>query len=273
MRVESVERLLARHEKLPSRAGSALKVMRLADDPDSSAQQLADAVASDPMFAARLFRVANSSYYGLAGRVSSLPFAVSVVGFQTVRSLAVAAAAGLDKEGAVPDGFWEAAATCATAAELVAPLLGAHPGDAFSLGLLHTLGSALLHQHAPLPALCLPEPEVPTELLIWEHEHYGITHQEAGAKVLGAWQFPQHICDLIARHHDAMIPDAPPLERSLRTARALADRLLAGESHGQATDHGIAWISDGLLTPSDLEPLLTRLQEKAQSLIEGLRPA
>ncbi|NLT55157.1 MAG: HDOD domain-containing protein [Actinomycetales bacterium] len=273
MSVENVERLLARHEDMPARASAAARVVRLADDPDTSAQQLADAISPDPVFAARLFRVANSPYYGLGGRVSSLTFAVSVVGFQTVRSLAVAAAAGLDRPDAVPTGFWEASATCATAAELVAPLLGAHPGDAFSLGLLHTLGSALLHQHAPVPSVCLPEPFDPGELLRIEHDLYGITHSDAGARVLGAWQFPHHVCELISRHHEPLLPDAPPLERSLHTARALADRILTDDPAGLGTDHSIAWISEGRLTATDLGPLLVRLQEKAQNLLEGLRPS
>jgi HD-like signal output (HDOD) protein len=267
-----VEALLARHEEMPARAGAAARVVALADDPDTSAQQLAEAIAPDAVFAARLLRVANSSYYGLGGRVSSLTFAVAVVGFQTVRSLAVAAAAGLDSPDAVPAGFWEVAATCATAAELVAPLLGANPGEAFSLGLLHVLGSALLHQQSPLPMLCLPEPESPSELVHLEQQLYGIDHQEAGARVLTAWRLPEALCQLIARHHEPLLPDAPPLERSLHTARALADRILCAGETDLATDHVIAWISDGRLTSSDLGPLLVRLQEKADSLVRGLRP-
>ncbi len=263
---------LTQHEQLPSRAGAAANVMRLVDDPDASAQQLAAAISPDPVFAARLLRVANSPYYGLGGRVSTLSFAVSVVGFQAVRSLAVAAAAGIDRADAVPPGFWEGAATAASAAELVAPLLGAHPGDAFSTGLLHTLGAALLHQHEPLAELCLPEPADVAGLSRRELDVYGITHADAGARVLAAWNFPPSVCQPIARHHEALLPDATPLERTLHVARSLADRALTGTTDGLASDDGVSWLSEGRLTGPDIEPLLVRLRDKSAGLLEGLRP-
>jgi HD-like signal output (HDOD) protein len=263
--------LLERHERLPARAGAAAQVLKIVDDPDTSTARLSSAIGADPLFAAKLLRVANSSYYGLGGRVGTLPFAVSVVGFQTVRSLAVAAAAGLDDPGAAPAGFWRGAATTATAAELVAPMLGAAPGDAFSLGLLHTLGAALLHQHAPLPALCLPEILSPTDLATAELAAYGITHEHAGARVLGSWHVPETVCQLIARHHEPVLPDAPPLERTLHTARALTDRLLRGEAATLGTDAHIAWLTEGRLTPDDLEPLIARIAERSQGLLDGLQ--
>lgn len=264
--------LLDQQEKLRSRAGAAMNVMRLVDDPEASAGQLAQSIAPDPVLAARLLRVANSPYYGLGGRVSTLPFAVSVVGFQAVRSLAVAAAAGIDRPDGAPAGFWEGAATTATASELVAPLLGANPGDAFSTGLLHTLGAALLHQHSPLPALCLPQMVDPAELCRHEVDTYGTTHAEAGAQVLAAWNFPPSVCEPIARHHEGLLPDASPLERCLHVGRALAERSLTQEPSGLATDDGITWLTQGRLTSADIEPLILRLQDKAEGLLEGLRP-
>jgi HD-like signal output (HDOD) protein len=294
--VDAASVLLARHEQLPARAGAAAKVLLLADDPDTSAQQLARAIATDPVFAARVLRVANSSYYGLSGRVSTLPFAVSVVGFQTVRGLAVVAAAGLDDPNAAPDGFWAAAATCATAAELLAPILGADSGDAFSLGLLHTLGAALLHQHEPGVVLCLPAPPDPDLLAGQEQDRYGITHQQMGARVLAAWHFPDHVATLIARHHEVLLPDAPALERTLHGARALTHQLLTdqlradplradplstdalladpllADPRGAAPEADVAWITQGLVTPPDVEALLERVASRAQTLLEGLQP-
>lgn len=263
---------LAKHEKLPSRAGAAMNVMRLADDPDASAAHLAHAVAPDPVLAARLLRVANSPYYGLGGRISTLTFAVSVVGFQAVRGIAVAAAAGIDRPDGAPEGFWEAAATTATASELVAPLLGANPGDAFSTGLLHILGAALLHQHRPLRMLCLPQQVDSSVLCRDELAEYGATHAEAGARVLAAWNFPADVCRPIARHHEALLPDASALERSLHVGRALAERSMTEEPSGLATDDGITWLTQGRLTSADIEPLVLRLQDRADGLLKGLRP-
>jgi HD-like signal output (HDOD) protein len=286
MSLDAVTLLLARHEQLPARKGAAVKVLSQVEDPDVSVQELARTIASDSLLAAKLLRVANSPYYGLSGRVGTLPFAVSVVGFSTVRTLAVAAAAGLDDPKATPEDFWAAGAAAATAAELVAPILGAHLGDAFTLGLLHLIGSALLHQHHPLPALCLPE-DVPTaELLRVETEQYGICHHAAGARVMAAWHVPAEICGVIDRHHEPLLPDSGPLERALHIARTLAGPLLrrgaAGDGFADIPEQSgptfaalcdtLAWQSGGRITADAVPGLLVRVQERSLGLLQGLAP-
>lgn len=270
MSVDAVDALLARHEQLPARAQAAARVLQLCDDPDTSAQQLARAIGTDPVFAAKVLRVANSSYYGLSGRVSTLPFAVSVVGFQTVRSLAVVAAAGLDDPDATPPRFWEGAALTATAAEVFAPLLDADAGDAFSLGLLHTLGSALLHQHRALGLVCLPEPDDAARLHAEEVAAYGTTHEAVGARVLAMWHFPERVCSLIARHHEALLPDASALERCLHAARRVADRLMRGDAE-DGLEATVAWLTDGHVVADELPALLERVADRAAALLDGLQ--
>ena len=272
MSVDAAAILLARLEQLPPRAAAAAKVLRLVDDPDTSAQDVARAMGTDPVFAARVLRVANSSYYGLSGRVSTLPFAVSVVGFQTVRSLAVVAAAGLDDPAGAPEGFWRVAALSATAAELVAPLVFADPGDSFAVGLLHTIGAALLHQHQSLPALCLPEQGPIEDLLRVERERYGVAHDHLGGRVLSAWQFPEHLCQLIAEHHEQLLPGATPLARALHAARLLTDHLLRGQDLSLAQASQLSWLSEGRLSEAELPALLDQMTDRSTALLEGLQP-
>jgi len=273
--VDAATILLARHAQLPPRAAAAARVLQLVDDPDTSAQDLARAMGTDPVFAARVLRVANSTYYGLSGKVSTLPFAVSVLGFEVVRSMAVVAAAGLDDAAGAPPGFWPAAALAATGAELVAPIVGASVGDAFALGLLHTIGAALLHQQQELPALCLPEADSQGDLealLNGERDRYGITHAHLGGAVLTAWHFPAQICVLISRHHDQILPDAEPLERALHCSRLLTDHLLKGRPAAPGLPAQLAWLTQGRLGEAELGPLLERMTHLAAALQEGLRP-
>lgn len=272
MSVESAALMLSRHEQLPPRASAAAKVMRLVDDPDASVQQIAQAIAPDPIFAAKVLRVANSAYYGLGGRVGTLPFAVSVLGFQTVRSLAVAAAAGLDDAGAAPAGFWEAAVGVATAGEMLAPHMSAHPGDAFSVGLLHMLGSAFLHQASPVTRICLPDDGDGAALCRDEQERFGIDHAQAGARVLAAWRFPAQMCALIGRHHEAPLPDAAPLERVLHAARRVSGFILQGTPDAVLDDPELPWLAEGRLSRADLPLMMERISRKSEALLEGLRP-
>ncbi|MFZ0160620.1 MAG: HDOD domain-containing protein [Kineosporiaceae bacterium] len=267
------ERVRARQE-LASRAGAALRVLQLADDPDTSAGDLARAISTDPLFAARVLRTANAAYYGLSGRVSTLAFAVSVMGFQGVRSLAVMAAAGVDDSHGAPDGFWRAAAMCATGGEIVAPMLGADPGDAFSVGLLHMIGSALLHQSGEPGQvhLCLPIGDDDGQLLADENEVFEIGHDALGAEVLESWHFPPHIYQVIGRHHQSAMPDAPALERTLQIARSLTDAALSEDGEVPDPDSGYAWLSEGVIGATVAESIMERMQMRAEALLEGLRP-
>ncbi len=290
--------LRSRPDTLPSRAAAAVQVLQLVDDPDATTSDLAGAIGADPALAARIMALANSSYFGLSGRVSNLTYAVSVIGFQAIRALAVSVAADLDGPAGVPDGFWRQSATAATAAALIAPRFAAQPGDAFTVGLLHTLGSALLHQQSPLPELCLPAVSEPDELIAVELERYGVNHATAGAQVLRGWRFPERLCAVIEGHHDAPLPDASPLEKTLHAARMLTDLALTPDAvpDGANTDpvepnrsapaaalsaeqaahlfqrHHLALrrLSEGSLTDSQIPPLLDQIGRQAEALHQGL---
>ena len=258
---------------VPSRAGAAAHVLMLTDDPDTGVADLAQAIGSDPAFASKTLALANSAYFGLSGRVGSLEYAISVLGFQMIRALAVSIAAGLDKPDGVPDGFWLQAATAATAANILAPMFGAKPADAFSIGLLHTLGSALLHQQRPLPALCLPHPGSQEELNDTEFELYGIGHAQAGAQALAAWQFPRSMCSLVARHHEPRDAPGEPLADCLRAARTLTDLALAPDPDVRGAEILLLTLSEGRLAAHDVVPLVSQIVDRSAGLLEGLNVA
>lgn len=259
-------------EPIPGRAAAAVNVMRLVEDPDTAVADLAQAIGTDPALAARVLRVANSSYYGLSGRVATLPFAVSVIGYQSIRGLAVAAAADLDGPNAVPEGFWQIAATAATAAQLIAPVLDAHPGDAFCLGLLHTLGTALLHRQGPAAQSCLPSPADDRDHLQREIDTYGIDHTHIAAHLLAEWKFPTRLCHFIASHHDPTTADDPPLRRALSAARTLTTIALHPDDPNVSTSnptgsrHDLARLTHGRLDTSEIATLVNQIRTRADAL-------
>ena len=76
---------------------------------------------------------------------------MTVLGLATVRAIATTAAFDLfsEKGRSVPDDFWPHSVTTAAAAAAIARRVGIQPNDAFSSGLLHDLGSALVFRRAP----------------------------------------------------------------------------------------------------------------------------
>lgn len=153
-----------------------------------------------------MLKLANSAYYGLGGRVRTVSFAVTVVGFAAVRAMAAAAAAGLDSDDLLPEDFWPRCKATALASSELAPLFGLSAPDAFCLGLLSGLGQAVLAQHDPagyhdllIGAACAQGGTDRSMVLSAEAARYGLRHTEVSAAVLSSWSFPGHLTAALAR--------------------------------------------------------------------------
>lgn len=261
-RNEQIESLLRAMEELPSHPTVALRVLWLVDDPSSDLARLAKTVELDPLLSARLIRISNSAFYSLRTPVTNVPRAIAALGFATVRSLAASAACGLsDEETAVDGDFWSHAAAVANAAQLVAGRYGVPGSDAFALGLMHDLGEALLQRAAPAAWSQLgarPTPQRELDLL-------GITHAEAGARVLEAWKFPAPFCEAIAAHHHSLSPRESALTRCLIAAELIAN-LAEGTLSVAKSDAARMVLSLDGIDGDGLERIIARVQHEAAAL-------
>src|SRR6476619_7021879 len=129
--------------KLTVQPGAAMRLLWMLEDPRTSAADLGRLIESDPALSTQVIRLANTAFYGLAGKVSTAWRAVTVLGLATVRAVATAAVFDLfsEKGRSVPDGFWEHSITTAAAAAAIARRVGVQPNDAFGAGVLHDLGT------------------------------------------------------------------------------------------------------------------------------------
>jgi len=219
-RAEALERALG--EVRASRP-AATRVLQLADDPSTDGQQLAEAIEADPMMMAQVLRLANSAAFGMSHQVSSTQHAVSVIGFDAVRSVAALVAAGLrNSRHAVPSGFWRHSAGTAAACSVLSGRFGLSRGEAFSLGLLHDIGVAILQSVDPGPYASLRTSDLDTRAQCGlELAEFGMSHAEAAAQVLASWNFPVNFVTAIACHHDLDL-GITPHERLLLAGEVLA---------------------------------------------------
>lgn len=222
------EALVQDLEALPAQQAVALRVLHVSSDPRSSASDLASVLMADPAITAQIIKLANSAYYGLSGRVGSVPFAVTVVGFLSIRSVVAAFAAGaMGQDVTVPDGLWERAAANASAASILGPRLGTSRPDAFSLGLLHEIGGFLLHRVAPEAhhGILADAPHWDCRARArLERQIFDTDHGEVLARCLANWSFPEDLVHAV-EHHTSMVSSGSPLGRVLvagNTVGALA---------------------------------------------------
>lgn len=209
---------------LASQRPVAGRIIAAADAEDTDARKLSLILASDVALSGRVMRLANSAYYGMRGRVSSLHLAVTVVGFTTVRTIATVSMTDLDDDSRLPENFWTIGSTLAVAAERLAPKLGGlRPADALCLGVLAELGTALLYHHdrQAYAPLLVSEPTFVGRRRA-ETARYGMSAVQLTAVALETWGFPQALVVPMQRINDR----ASAAGGLLRAAYEVVSRLI-----------------------------------------------
>ncbi|MFQ1002428.1 HDOD domain-containing protein [Modestobacter sp. SSW1-42] len=254
-----VEQVLASIDTMAANKPVAAQVVAMTSAEDAGAKELATILAGDLALAGRVMKLANSAYYGMRGRVSSLQFAISVVGFMTVRTLATVSLTDLDDESRLPDDFWFTSTHVGQAAATVAPRFGERPPDALCLGMLSQMGAALLHHNDPQghPVLVGQHPDLPGRRMA-EQQRYGVHGVRLSAVALDHWGFPRRMVTALDCLDDLLAPEGA----LLRVAFEVAARL-AGTGH---TPVPIGRLCRGLLTEEQLESVTERVRVEATEL-------
>ena len=237
--------------RVPAQPLAALGLVRLLGRPDPSLAELTRVIDMDPALSARVMRAANAPYYGPGPAVRSAARAVVLLGFDTVKALAAAAASGLlgDEVNFGPPDFWSHSIAVAAAASVAAEPLGVTQSDAFSAGLQHDIGAAVLHRADPDRYASGIAGRSGLERLAAERDAFGIDHPEAGAKALEAWRLPPIFIRAILTHHQP-IDSVNPLTQAVILGHAIAERIDPSEQ--PEDDRPLESLVDELGLPSSI---------------------
>ena len=254
-----IEAVLASIETMAAQKPVAAQIVSIANSEDTDARTLARTLAADVALAGRVMKLANSAYFGMRGRVTSLQFAVTVVGFTTVRTMATVALTDLDDESRLPEGFWQMSTCVALGASTLAPRFGERPQDALCLGLLAPLGVALLHHndHPGYAELSAAEPTAAGRRAA-EVRRYGIHAYRLTAVALEQWGFPPSMVAPLGAVDDLGSEDGG----LLRAALEIASRLTV-EDHVPVP---VEDLTRGQLREDAVPPVLDRVRAEADEL-------
>jgi putative nucleotidyltransferase with HDIG domain len=209
---------------LPTVPGVVTRILALTESDSSSPRDLIDVLQNDQALTARILRVANSSFFAFSRQATTLQRSIVVLGYDTVRDLALGVKVWdslLERGGDPVAQLWEHAARVAVAARLLARELGGiDPGSAFTCGLLHDIGRAVLYLRLPDAVARLPQGPGEESLAV-EREVLGVDHATVGVWVSEAWNLPDAIVEAIRDHHGSRAhPSA-----TIGTLVGLADEL------------------------------------------------
>jgi HD-like signal output (HDOD) protein len=254
-----LEAVLASIDTMAAQKPVAAQVVSVANSEDTSAKALAEILAGDVALAGRVMKLANSAYFGMRGRVTSLQFAVTVVGFTTVRTMATVALSDLDDESRLPDDFWLRSTGVALAAATLAPRFGERPQDALCLGLLAPLGIALLHHNDAdgYAELLAAEPTLAGRRAAEVHR-YGIHAFRLTAVALDQWGFPASMVAALTAVEDLAAAEGA----LLRTALEVATRVTAPGYRPVPVEQ----LSGGLLREDAVPAVADKVAAEAEEL-------
>ena len=206
----------------------ATKVLQLQEDNlDISFKELEKIILLDPAITARILKVANSALYARQREITNVQQAIVLLGFKMIKSMILLVCAsniyGKNKKKFkdIPDTMMTKSSamemwrhlilTAFIAKHIATKKLEDKKEDIFVAGLLHDIGRIVLmvneselYENFLKEILASPDKDV----LEVEKKIFGYNHLEVGKIVLGKWNFPNELVDVISQHH-ARNADSP----------------------------------------------------------------
>ncbi len=206
---EKTEAVLAGIKNLPSIPKVVFEVTKLLGDSKTATNQLADIISKDQGLTSKILAVANSPLYGIKRKVSSIEFAILVLGFEDIRNLVTALSLAESIKTAPskyfdPYEFWVHTMVVGTAAKGISLNFGFDFGsEAFVAGILHDMGILVIYKFFNNEFNQIVELAKTENINIVDAERkvLGITHQEMGKFLAEKWDLPFALCDALNYHH------------------------------------------------------------------------
>jgi HD-like signal output (HDOD) protein len=208
---DPLKALVSRVETLPSLPAHYDEIMQALQSPESSSRKIGRIISKDMSMTAKILKTVNSAFFGLYRKVSSPSQAVSLLGIEMVRALAMSIRIFSQfDQTRFPyfslDDLWKHSLVTGSFAKVIAR---AEKQDetvvatAFTGGMLHDLGKLILVMNLSgryKDAMDVAQAE---DRLLWdvEGEIFGTTHAEVGAYLLGLWGLPDPIVETVVFHH------------------------------------------------------------------------
>ncbi len=208
--MSTVESIIEAIDHLKPVSDVAGKVMALLDDPDCGMSDLSDIIRHEPALTSNLLKLANSSYFGLPGKIHDAKQAVVYLGMTQVVDLVLLVCCaerfngshggyGLNK-----GELWKSAVSAAILAKDLADIKGCKQTSLFFTGaLLRDIGKVVLDQHVKSAIEPILNRVTRQSMTFREAERQvlGFDHCQVGALVAKNWHFPTALQCIIRYSH------------------------------------------------------------------------
>jgi HD-like signal output (HDOD) protein len=199
------------------------RINEAVNNPRSSMNEIGRIISEDAGLTARLLMVVNSAFFNFPQRIDSIAKAVSIVGTQQLRDLALATSIiklfkGIPEDLVNMENFWKHSIGVGIAARTIATFRREMNIERFFVaGILHDVGRLLMFAKIPdLSRESISHAHKNGMLLfVAEAERIGFDHSAVGRALVSNWKLPHHLEEIIAFHHKPEASTRFPIETAI----------------------------------------------------------
>ncbi|MBN1257607.1 MAG: HDOD domain-containing protein [Planctomycetes bacterium] len=244
-----VKKLVSEIEELPTLPVVVAKITELVNSDTTSASDINFTLSKDLALSSRILKIVNSSFYGFPRRINSITQAVVILGFHSIRNLALSSfvfsAFAKGWQSFDNRAFWLHSLATAVAANQIAGLLRVPQRtreDMFIAGLLHDLGKVVMCEYIQEDMDRVLKIVAQQDCLFLDAEAACLeyNHAHLGASLLDSWRLPSSVVELVEFHHQ---PENAAVESQPCAAIHLADIIARSICCGNGGDNKIPKIN------------------------------
>lgn len=221
------------------------RILQLVDDNCASAQRLEELILHDPSLSVRILKLSNSAFYSFRSEVKTIAHAITLLGLNLVKSLAIGVSIfesftkGLRDEAGHIYQLWMHSFGVGLMTQEIWTKRSSRTQGEFALlcGLLHDLGKVVYFKKDSVGYSRLfamnKGPEDP-DICGCEIQSYGVDHATLGAMLTKQWNLPPELATAVRHHHDPGVAGLP-----LVAAVSMADMLIKQTGIGYDGDYKI----------------------------------
>jgi diguanylate cyclase (GGDEF)-like protein len=194
---------------LPTLPGVAIKILQAMQRETPNIGEISEAISADAPLSAKVLKVVNSPFYGLANKITSVHQAMVYLGLNTVKNLALSFSLlrgfSPKREGAFDYvQFSKDSLIGAVAAKSLTEKANRQHGEnAFFLGLLQDIGMLIMAESMPdeYEKVIREAAAGGSPLHKTENTLLGLNHMEVGEFVTDSWGLPATFSVPVGSHH------------------------------------------------------------------------
>lgn len=181
--------------------------------PQTSAKEVSKILSMDPALSSKILRIVNSAFYGLPNRITSVTHAIIMLGFNTVKNIAISSSVlDIFKKEATDVNrlkeIWKHSIGVASAAKVIAKNLGQVVLEEFFMsGLLHDIGyiALFVYQYEKFLEFVEKSKSSADSTIVLEKSIFGYDHQEIGGYLFQKWNMPKVLEEAVSFHHEPLL--------------------------------------------------------------------